>query len=112
MAAPRSREYARIHRFAAHAADEATKEIPDEGTVGFGYILISPGNSGFARWLRNNAGAYSQTSGLWRGTHVRARTGKQSYEANYVWARTYVEALKEFQHLLGNVTGLALCRAD
>jgi hypothetical protein len=112
MATARSRQYARIHRFASAAADEAAKDIPDVGAVGFGYVLITPGSSGFARWLRNNAGASTMPAGLWRGTHLRAQSGKQSYEAEYAWARAYAEALKEHQHLLGNVTGLALCRAD
>lgn len=112
MATARSRQYARIHRYACDAAHAAAKDIPDEGTVGFGYVLISPGSSGYARWLRNNAGATTMPAGLWRGTHLRAQSGKQAYAAEYEWARVYAEALKDHQHLLGDVVGLALCRSD
>jgi beta-N-acetylglucosaminidase len=108
MAVNKSREYARVHRYATEAANAAIVGMKDVGAVGYGYVTVSPGNSGFARWLRKYAGGSSQT-GLWRGTHIAAHTGQQAYATNYEWARVYAATVKG---LLPGITAFGLCRAD
>lgn len=96
-----------LHNRARQAAAEASKDIPDTGAVGIGYVRVYPGTSPYARWARKNIRATSVTSGLFRGTHIGISSGKQAYAANAAAAEAYADVLAE-----AGVGAIGLCRLD
>ena len=102
-------DYAHVHEAAVQAADAAVEGMQDVGYCGYGYVRISPGTHGFARWLRKNADARTVNTGLWRGTHLSSRTGQQAYETNRVWVEKYADIVNRNY---SDLSAIGLVRAD
>lgn len=62
-----------------------------EGPVGFAWVIVRPGNSSFAHWLRKTGRGSSAYRG---GVQIWVRTPEQSYERKVAYARAMADVLK------------------
>jgi len=64
-----------------------------EGVCGFAWIIVRPGNSSFANWLKK-AGKARKDS-YYGGVNIWVREFGQSYERKYVFANAFAKVLEE-----------------
>lgn len=63
-----------------------------DGVCGFGWVVVRPGNSSFARWLKANTHAQKAYEG---GISYWVRGYGQSYERKLAFARAFAGVLTE-----------------
>lgn len=63
-----------------------------DGVCGFGWVTVRPGNSSYARWLRENTRAFRSEEG---GVRLRVSRFGQSYEKKMAYAGAYAKVLQE-----------------
>ena len=63
-----------------------------DGACGFAYVVVRPGNSAFARWLKANKRAYA---GYYGGTEMGVSPFGQSLERKTAYARAFALVLTE-----------------
>ncbi len=64
-----------------------------DGVCGFGWVNVKPGTSSFARWLKANTHAH--TDSYYGGVTYWVRGFGQSYERKVAFARAFAAVLKE-----------------
>lgn len=65
--------------------------VSNEGPVGFAWVIVRPGNSSFAHFLRKTGRGSSAYRG---GVQIWVRTPEQSYERKVAYARAMADVLK------------------
>jgi hypothetical protein len=68
------------------------QDIIEEGKCGFAWIVIRPGNSAFARWLKEKKGGRKSYP---RGVYISVTDYGQSYERKKKYAERFVEMLRK-----------------
>lgn len=63
-----------------------------DGVCGFAYVIVRPGNSSFARWLKANRGARKAYYG---GMQFSVHQFGQSYERKVAYAGAFVGVLEQ-----------------
>jgi hypothetical protein len=63
-----------------------------DGACGFGWIIVKPGNSPFANWLKRND--LARKDHYYGGVNVWVRDFGQSYEKKYAYARAFAGVLE------------------
>lgn len=65
----------------------------NDGVCGFAWVNIKPGNSAFAKWLKDNR--YANKDSYNGGVTVWVHDFNQSYERKLAYARAFATTLKE-----------------
>lgn len=63
-----------------------------EGVCGFAWVIVRPGTSPYARWMRKALGTRKAYEG---GEELWIRDYNQSYERKIAYARAYAEVLQK-----------------
>ena len=64
-----------------------------EGVCGFAWVNVKPGNSRFARWLKKEG--HARTDSYYGGVTIWIRDHNQSYERKYAHAQVLAKILEE-----------------
>lgn len=76
-----------------------------EGPCGFAWILVKPGTSRFARWLKANGLARSDS--YYGGVSIWVRHGGQSIERKEAYARAFADVIRD-----AGIKSFAMSRMD
>ena len=67
-------------------------EVP-EGVCGFAWVIVKPGNSSFAIWLKKNG--YAKTDSYYGGVNIWISNFNQSYERKSACANALAQVLRD-----------------
>lgn len=66
----------------------------EDGVCGFAWIVVRPGTSSFARWLKENGHAEKHYYG---GMSIWVTVGNQSMQKKETWGRAFAEVLRKYE---------------
>lgn len=88
------------------ALDENGRPIGGSFPIcGFGFVIVKPGNSAFANWLKKNS--YARTDSYYGGVCIWISSYNQSYDLKYAHAQGMAKIFSE-----ANIKAYAFGRLD
>lgn len=97
-------DFAKLHAQAKSAAEEAHRDIPDTGPIGFAWVNLRA-TLPYSRWAKKNLGAYK--GHIIGGLDISISSGKQSVAANEAAAEAYAKVLRA-----AGITAMSMSRLD
>lgn len=94
--------------FTANLLPNGRSYVVEGGACGFAWIVIKPGNCGFANWLKKNGHAHAAYGG---GIQVSVREGGQSMTLKEAYANAFAAEVNRLV-TLGVLPKMKSCYAD